>query len=71
MYVAVLTIVAGQSLFHGSAPVAGYGVLVWFAFHLFVVLYEEPSLGAAYGSEYERYCACVPRWIPRRTAWPA
>jgi protein-S-isoprenylcysteine O-methyltransferase Ste14 len=34
---------------------------------LFVLLYEEPALGRAFGSEYEQYCRQVPRWIPNFT----
>jgi protein-S-isoprenylcysteine O-methyltransferase Ste14 len=38
--------------------------------NLFVILYEEPTLRAKFGAEYERYCAAVPRWIPRWRARP-
>jgi protein-S-isoprenylcysteine O-methyltransferase Ste14 len=33
--------------------------------HLFVLLYEEPALGRAFGEEYARYRREVSRWIPR------
>jgi protein-S-isoprenylcysteine O-methyltransferase Ste14 len=69
MYVAVVTVILGQSLLLGSARVLGYGVLVWLAFHLFVLLYEEPTLRATHGTEYAELCAHVPRWIPRLTPW--
>ena len=65
MYVAVVAVILGQSLFHGSARVLEYGALVWLAFHLFVLAYEEPTLRAKYGAEYDAFCAAVPRWIPR------
>ena len=35
------------------------------SFHVFVVLYEEPTLRRQFGAEYETYCRAVPRWIPR------
>ena len=35
-------------------------------FHLFVVLYEEPTLEAKFGEAYARYRQTVPRWLPRR-----
>ena len=35
-------------------------------FHLFVTLYEEPTLRRSFGVGYEEYCARVPRWIPRQ-----
>jgi protein-S-isoprenylcysteine O-methyltransferase Ste14 len=38
---------------------------VFLVFVAFVRLYEEPTLRAEYGAEYERYRAAVPGWIPR------
>ena len=46
-----------------------YGGLVWLLFHLFVLVYEEPTLRASFGSEYKLFCTEVPRWIPRFTPW--
>ena len=69
MYVAVTSIILGQALLFGNASLAVYGAFVWLAFHLFVLLYEEPTLRRTFGSEYERFCAAVPRWIPRVTPW--
>lgn len=71
MYVAVLTVILGQSLLLGSARVLVYASILWLVFHLFVLVYEEPALRRAYGGEYEQFCAKVPRWIPRLTAWRA
>jgi protein-S-isoprenylcysteine O-methyltransferase Ste14 len=67
MYVAVVAIIAGQALVFGSVRLLAYSVLVWLLFHAFIVRYEEPTLLAAYGPEYQRFCAAVPRWIPRLT----
>lgn len=69
MYVAVLSIIVGQGLVWGSRMVLAYGGSVWLLFHLFVVVYEERTLQAAYGPAYSRYCAAVPRWIPRVVPW--
>jgi protein-S-isoprenylcysteine O-methyltransferase Ste14 len=33
--------------------------------HLFVVFYEEPTLRAKFGADYEEYCRNVSRWRPR------
>lgn len=67
MYVAVGSVIAGQALILGSAPLAAY--LVVFALALavasFVRGYEEPTLRETYGASYERYCQQVPAWIPR------
>ena len=65
MYVGVLCVIFGQGLLLGNVRVLGYGVLVWLACHSFVLVYEEPKLRGSFGSEYEAFCAIVPRWIPR------
>ncbi len=68
MYVAVLTIVLGWSLAFTSASLALYALVLALAFHLRVVLHEEPTLKRKFGEGYERYRKIVPRWIP---AWRA
>ena len=65
MYVAVSALIFGQAVLFASWGVAVYGVVVAAAFHMFVRLYEEPTLRQAYGEEYVAYCAATPRWIPR------
>ena len=37
--------------------------------HLFVVLYEEPTLREKFGADYIDYCRNVGRWWPRLRAW--
>ena len=69
MYVAVTGLIFAQVLLFGSAALLAYGILIWLAFHLFVLGYEEPTLGRTYGEEYERYCKAVPRWLPRLKPW--
>ena len=44
-------------------------VLVILGVHLFVRLYEEPTLRRMFGAEYEEYCRNVPRWVPRVHPW--
>ena len=46
-----------------TAAVALLGV------HLFVILYEEPTLRRKFGVEYEAYCHNVSRWWPRMKGW--
>ena len=46
-----------------TAAVALLGV------HLFVVLYEEPTLRRKFGADYEAYCRNVSRWWPRLKGW--
>lgn len=69
MYLSVVTVLLGESLFFGSLGIALYAAAAWLTAHLFVMGYEEPSLRKAYGAEYETYCAHVPRWIPRLKQW--
>jgi protein-S-isoprenylcysteine O-methyltransferase Ste14 len=49
-----------------SAILLLYASLMLCVFHLFVVLYEEPTLKRQFGASYECYYKSVPRWIPRR-----
>jgi protein-S-isoprenylcysteine O-methyltransferase Ste14 len=65
MYVGVGSVLLGEALLFGSARLLGYALAVLTAFHLFVVLYEEPTLRRSFGAAYERYCERVPRWIGR------
>src|SRR5579872_3795448 len=59
IYIAVVAVILGQALW--------YGALWWAFFHIFVVMYEEPTLKQTFGPEYEAFRARVPRWIPRLT----
>ena len=69
MYVAVLALIFGQALVFGSLAILEYGVLVWLAFFLFVLFYEEPTLKRTFGGEYEEFCRNVPRWLPQIRPW--
>jgi len=67
IYMAVVSTILGQALVLGNIRLVEYGGVVWFLFHLFVLIYEEPTLRATFGSEYTTFCTEVPRWIPRFT----
>jgi protein-S-isoprenylcysteine O-methyltransferase Ste14 len=64
MYVGAALAVAGAALFYQSiqlfAFVAGFLLIT----HLFVVLYEEPTLRRTFGPDYASYCQRVHRWRP-------
>lgn len=64
-YVAVVSLVVGQALILGSWPLLVYAALLAIAFHVFVVVYEEPTLRRQFGEQYHAYCVAVPRWLPR------
>ena len=70
MYVAVIFLIVGQGLLLGNRSVLEYAAIVWLGFHLFVLLYEEPTLRAKFGAEYDEFCANVRRWIPQVKPWP-
>jgi protein-S-isoprenylcysteine O-methyltransferase Ste14 len=65
MYLAVGSIIAGQALILGRPGLLAYLAVFALAVEAFVRLYEEPTLSARYGDEYDRYTAAVPRWLPR------
>ena len=69
IYVALVAVILGQAVLFGDQRLLGYGVLVWLAFHAFVLAYEEPVLAQSFGAEYEDFRANVPRWIPRLSPW--
>ncbi len=69
IYLAVVAAILGQGLLFGSVPVLEYGVPVWLAFHVFVLVYEEPKLTATFGPEYEVFRTHVPRWLPHLRPW--
>lgn len=69
MYVGVLTLVGGWSVFLTSPVLALYTAVLAIAFHLRVLVNEEPWLSAQFGSEWARYSAEVGRWLPRLKPW--
>lgn len=69
MYVGVVSAVLGQALLFGNLSLLEYTALIWVFFHMFVLVYEEPTLKASFGAEYQSFRAAVPRWIPRLTPW--
>ncbi len=66
MYLGVLVIVGGWALGFGSWPIAAYAAALATAFHLRVVLGEEPWLARTHGAEWSAYASAVPRWFGMR-----
>jgi len=64
MYLGAGLALAGAALFYGSWPLVGYTALFLLITHLFVRLYEEPTLRRLFGAEYEAYSRRVKRWRP-------
>ncbi len=67
MYLGAALALGSAALFYGSLPLLGYTVSFLVATHLFVVVYEEPTLRRTFGQAYEKYCRKVGRWWPRVT----
>jgi len=66
MYLSAGLALAGAGIFYESIPLLGYAALFLVITHLFVVLYEEPTLRRTFDTDYEAYCRRVGRWWPKR-----
>jgi len=66
MYVAILLILMGWAIAFRSPALALYAAVAAAAFHLRIVLGEEPWLARAHGAEWTAYRAAVRRWAGRR-----
>jgi protein-S-isoprenylcysteine O-methyltransferase Ste14 len=65
MYLGGLLLLVGFGLWHRSLAMALLALPVFLLAHLFVVLYEEPTLRRRFGLPYEAYVALVNRWVPK------
>jgi protein-S-isoprenylcysteine O-methyltransferase Ste14 len=66
MYVGVMIVLVGEALWSCSLMMVFYALIVFVAFNLFIIFYEEPYLRREFGDQYDRYKANVGRWIPGR-----
>lgn len=64
MYIGAGLALFGASLFYESLPLLGYTAAFCVVTHLFVLVYEEPTLRRSFGADYEAYCRRVRRWWP-------
>jgi protein-S-isoprenylcysteine O-methyltransferase Ste14 len=69
MYVGVLLALVGEAVLFEKQAMIVYLAIVALLIHLFVSLYEEPTLARRYAEEYRRYKRNVPRWLPRLSPW--
>jgi protein-S-isoprenylcysteine O-methyltransferase Ste14 len=71
IYIAAVLVLLGEAWLFMSLAVFVYAMLAAVGCHVFVVLYEEPTLRRRFGAEYEQYERNVRRWIPGAPRWTA
>ena len=71
MAIGVGSALTGAALFYESWGLAAFVGMFFLIIHLFVVLYEEPTLRRMFGDEYAAYCDAVRCWWPRWKAYRA
>ena len=64
MYVFLVLALTGEAILFETAILILFAAAAVIFVHLWVVLYEEPSLKRRFGKSYERYCERVSRWFP-------
>jgi protein-S-isoprenylcysteine O-methyltransferase Ste14 len=64
MYIGATIALAGAALFYRSPALLVYSAAFILTCHLFVLVYEEPTLRRTFGPDYAAYCAHVRRWWP-------
>ncbi len=69
MYLGVLLSLAGEAVLLWSRDIVLEALIAWLATHLFILVYEEPTLSRRYPGEYPSYKRNVPRWLPRLKPW--
>jgi protein-S-isoprenylcysteine O-methyltransferase Ste14 len=69
MYIGVLLLVLGWSLYFCSPLLLLYVTVLAIGFHIRVVRNEEPRLKAQFGSQWDLYQQEVSRWLPRIVPW--
>ncbi len=70
IYAGTIILSLGMTLLIGDPRAFLCAILVLGLLYCFIVPAEEAFLRAQFGAEYARYCAAVPRLIPRLRPWP-
>ena len=66
MYVGAALALIGAALFYQSMALLAYAGGFLLVAHVFVVVYEEPTLRRTFQADYETYRRQVRRWWPKR-----
>ena len=67
----VFLVLFAEGLLFGSEILLLIGVAFCIVHMWYIPFVEERDLYRRFGTEYDRYCENVPRWIPRATPWEA
>ena len=67
MYIFVGLALAGEAIIFKSMRVLIFAVAALAFSHVWVLVYEEPTLRRKFGEAYKDYCRRVSRWLPRVT----
>lgn len=65
IYLGALIVQVGYIFWFGSALAILYAFLFFIAFHILIIVVEEPILRNTFGADYEDYQKRVPRWVPK------
>lgn len=65
IFLGATLVLIGEAVLFESFFILGYTGLMWLAWHVVVVAYEEPGLRRRFGAAYDHYADLTPRWIPR------
>jgi len=65
MYLGAVAIIVGAGLMLRSPSAVAVALFFVALAHVFVLLYEEPTLEQQFGESYVRYKTSVNRWVPR------
>src|SRR5436305_14815494 len=69
MYIGVALVILGESVIFRSLHLVLYAAAMLTIAHIFVVLYEEPTLRRQFAESYDEYVRTVPRWVPNSEMW--
>lgn len=64
MYIGAGFALTGAAIFYRSLPLIAYAAAFFVITHLFVVVYEEPTLRQLFDGDYDTYCRRIGRWWP-------
>ena len=66
MYLGASLVLLGFGFYNLSATIACFTIAFLLLAHVFVLLYEEPTLERQFGSRFQAYKILVNRWLPKK-----